>query len=184
MTVILHDLVCMCFSLDFHPLTNTEHQHFHLSVGNTMITHTGTNYRYTYPQDWFDHAQALCRESVSGCCYWEVEYSASSFLPESDGNPHTQLPWRLAAFSPVKPEAMHPQIPAPQSSGKPGIQGQHWQELAPPHSTDFVRGCGLWLSSNAVLSLTRAHPENQEFGGPVQVGELFSPSTGFKSYWA
>ncbi|XDV12190.1 hypothetical protein PO909_000909, partial [Leuciscus waleckii] len=62
----------------FLPFTldpNTVHQHLHLFEGNTVITHTDTNHRYPDHQDRFDHAQALCRESFSGRCYWEVEYS-------------------------------------------------------------------------------------------------------------
>uniref|UniRef100_A0A673MWG2 Tripartite motif-containing protein 16-like n=1 Tax=Sinocyclocheilus rhinocerous TaxID=307959 RepID=A0A673MWG2_9TELE len=48
----------------------------HLSEGNTVMTVTDTHQRYPDHPDRFDSwAEALCRESVSGRCYWEVEWS-------------------------------------------------------------------------------------------------------------
>ncbi len=42
-----------------------------------MITDTGTDQPYPYHPDRFDHwRQVLCRESVCGRCYWEIEWSA------------------------------------------------------------------------------------------------------------
>uniref|UniRef100_A0A8C2ESA4 Tripartite motif-containing protein 16-like n=1 Tax=Cyprinus carpio TaxID=7962 RepID=A0A8C2ESA4_CYPCA len=64
----------------FHQLSldpNTVHPCLHLSEGNTVITYTNTFYAYPDHPERFDYAQALCRESVTGRCYWEVEYSGS-----------------------------------------------------------------------------------------------------------
>uniref|UniRef100_A0A672PHE7 Tripartite motif-containing protein 16-like n=1 Tax=Sinocyclocheilus grahami TaxID=75366 RepID=A0A672PHE7_SINGR len=48
----------------------------HLSEGNTVMTVTDTHQRYPDHPDRFDTwAEALCRESVTGRCYWEVEWS-------------------------------------------------------------------------------------------------------------
>ncbi|XP_073704223.1 stonustoxin subunit beta-like [Garra rufa] len=42
-----------------------------------MITYTYTVQSYPDHPDRFDHwSQVLCRESVSGRCYWELEWSA------------------------------------------------------------------------------------------------------------
>ncbi|XP_052393718.1 E3 ubiquitin/ISG15 ligase TRIM25-like isoform X1 [Carassius gibelio] len=65
----------------FHQLSldpNTVHPCLHLSEGNTVITYTNTYYGYPDHPERFDYAQALCRESVTGRCYWELEYSGSA----------------------------------------------------------------------------------------------------------
>ncbi|XP_058625233.1 tripartite motif-containing protein 16-like [Onychostoma macrolepis] len=47
-----------------------------LSEGNTVLTFANTDQRYPDHPARFDHQwQALCRESVTGRCYWEVEWS-------------------------------------------------------------------------------------------------------------
>ncbi|XP_052471956.1 E3 ubiquitin/ISG15 ligase TRIM25 isoform X2 [Carassius gibelio] len=48
----------------------------HLSEGNTVMTVTDTHQCYPDHPDRFDSwAEALCRESVTEHCYWEVEWS-------------------------------------------------------------------------------------------------------------
>ncbi|XP_073714531.1 tripartite motif-containing protein 16-like protein [Misgurnus anguillicaudatus] len=64
---------------------NTAHKYLRLSEGNTVITN---NYPCTvqYPDhpDRFDNSdQVLCSESVSGRCYWEVEWSGVFFISVS-----------------------------------------------------------------------------------------------------
>ncbi|XP_073712610.1 E3 ubiquitin/ISG15 ligase TRIM25-like isoform X2 [Misgurnus anguillicaudatus] len=55
---------------------NTAYKRLCLSEGNRVITYTFTLQPYPDHPDRFDHyAQVLCSESVSGCCYWEVELS-------------------------------------------------------------------------------------------------------------
>ncbi|XP_051747589.1 tripartite motif-containing protein 16-like isoform X2 [Ctenopharyngodon idella] len=62
-----------------HQLTldlNTVNKHLRLSERNRVIT--GTNKKHSYPHhpDRFDYYdQVLCRESVCGRCYWEIEWS-------------------------------------------------------------------------------------------------------------
>ncbi|KAF4116988.1 hypothetical protein G5714_001541 [Onychostoma macrolepis] len=60
------------FTLDL----NTAHKRLHLSERNRVVTYTGTDQPYPDHSDRFDeYAQVLCRESVCGRCYWELEWS-------------------------------------------------------------------------------------------------------------
>ncbi|XP_016115469.1 tripartite motif-containing protein 16-like [Sinocyclocheilus grahami] len=62
------------FTLD----PNTAHKLLRLSEGNRAVTYTDTPQPYPDHPDRFDNAlQVLCRESVSGRCYWELEWSGS-----------------------------------------------------------------------------------------------------------
>ncbi|XP_048012522.1 tripartite motif-containing protein 16-like [Megalobrama amblycephala] len=55
---------------------NTVNKYLHLSERNRVITYTNTVQPYPDHPDRFDHAwQVLCRESVCGRCYWEIEWS-------------------------------------------------------------------------------------------------------------
>ncbi len=70
----------MCFiSTDSHQFTldlNTVNKLLHLSESNRVITNTGTDQSYQDHPDRFDYwCQLLCRESVCGRCYWEIEWS-------------------------------------------------------------------------------------------------------------
>ncbi len=48
----------------------------HMSESNTEITYTRTDQSYPDHPDRFDvYHQVLCRESVCGRCYWELEWS-------------------------------------------------------------------------------------------------------------
>ncbi|XP_073704224.1 E3 ubiquitin/ISG15 ligase TRIM25-like [Garra rufa] len=62
-----------------HQLTldlNTVDKRLHLSERNRVITYTHTVQSYPDHPDRFDeYRQVLCRESVSGRCYWELEWS-------------------------------------------------------------------------------------------------------------
>ncbi|XP_063062702.1 NACHT, LRR and PYD domains-containing protein 3-like [Engraulis encrasicolus] len=55
---------------------NTAHSRLSLSEGNRKVTHGG-NVQQPYPdhRDKLDCYQVLCREGLSGRCYWEVEWS-------------------------------------------------------------------------------------------------------------
>ncbi|XP_073712039.1 E3 ubiquitin/ISG15 ligase TRIM25 isoform X2 [Misgurnus anguillicaudatus] len=60
------------FKLDL----NTAHKHLCLSEGNRVITYTDRLQQYPDHPDRFDDCpQVLCSESVSGRCYWEVEWN-------------------------------------------------------------------------------------------------------------
>ncbi|KAL1263769.1 hypothetical protein QQF64_004124, partial [Cirrhinus molitorella] len=62
-----------------HQLTldlNTVNKRLHLTENNRVITNNNTVQSYPDHPDRFDHwPQVLCRESVCGCCYWELEWS-------------------------------------------------------------------------------------------------------------
>ncbi|KAI2654829.1 E3 ubiquitin-protein ligase TRIM16 [Labeo rohita] len=63
---------------DSHQLTpdlNTVNKHLRLSESNRVITGTGTDQSYPDHPDRFDVRQVLCRESVCGRCYWELQWS-------------------------------------------------------------------------------------------------------------
>ncbi|XP_056599425.1 E3 ubiquitin/ISG15 ligase TRIM25-like [Triplophysa dalaica] len=60
------------FSLDL----NTVNENICLSERNRVATYTDTKQQYPDHPERFDFwTQVLCRESVCGCCYWEVEWS-------------------------------------------------------------------------------------------------------------
>ncbi|XP_016092362.1 tripartite motif-containing protein 16-like protein [Sinocyclocheilus grahami] len=60
------------FTLDL----NTAHKHLRLSDSNRVISYTGTDQLYPdHPARFECFLQVLCRESVCGCCYWELEWS-------------------------------------------------------------------------------------------------------------
>ncbi|ROL51257.1 Tripartite motif-containing protein 16 [Anabarilius grahami] len=65
-----------------HRLTldpNTAHKLLHLSERNRVIIYSDTDQSYPDHPDRFDvYAQVLCRESVCGRCYWEVEWSGDT----------------------------------------------------------------------------------------------------------
>ncbi|XP_050950743.1 NACHT, LRR and PYD domains-containing protein 3-like [Labeo rohita] len=55
---------------------NTAHTRFALSEGNRKVTHVTEKQPYPDHPERFDECpQVLCRESLSGRCYWEVEWS-------------------------------------------------------------------------------------------------------------
>uniref|UniRef100_A0A8C2C0R3 Uncharacterized protein n=1 Tax=Cyprinus carpio TaxID=7962 RepID=A0A8C2C0R3_CYPCA len=64
----------------FHQLTldlNTVNKCLCLSERNRVIKYTGTKQAYPDHPDRFDVFQVLCRESVCGRCYWEIEWCGS-----------------------------------------------------------------------------------------------------------
>ncbi|XP_067265381.1 tripartite motif-containing protein 16-like protein [Chanodichthys erythropterus] len=65
------------FTLD----PNTVNKHLHLSEGNTVVTFTASVQQYPdHPDRFHYYPQVLCRESVCGRCYWELEWSGSGFV--------------------------------------------------------------------------------------------------------
>ncbi|XP_036828123.1 tripartite motif-containing protein 16 [Oncorhynchus mykiss] len=53
---------------------NTAGTHLSLSEGNRKVTYTGQVQPYpVHPDRFTNWYQVLCREGLSGCCYWEVE---------------------------------------------------------------------------------------------------------------
>uniref|UniRef100_A0A8C7MGU7 Tripartite motif-containing protein 16-like n=1 Tax=Oncorhynchus kisutch TaxID=8019 RepID=A0A8C7MGU7_ONCKI len=55
---------------------NTAHTHLSLSEGNRKVTRTGQVQPYPdHPDRFTNWYQVLCREGLSGRCYWEVEWT-------------------------------------------------------------------------------------------------------------
>ncbi|XP_073720418.1 E3 ubiquitin-protein ligase TRIM16 isoform X1 [Misgurnus anguillicaudatus] len=68
------------FTLD----SNTVNKYIQLSDGNRTATDTNTIHQYPDHPDRFDHwLQVLCRESLCGRCYWEVEWSGQMLISVS-----------------------------------------------------------------------------------------------------
>ncbi len=68
---------------DSHRLSldlNTVNKRLHLSEGNRVISNTDKIQLYPDHPDRFDEWwQVLCRESVCGPCYWELQWSGDDF---------------------------------------------------------------------------------------------------------
>ncbi|XP_048865891.1 tripartite motif-containing protein 16-like isoform X2 [Brienomyrus brachyistius] len=55
---------------------NTANEELHLSEGNRVVTWKRETQSYPGHQERFDsRLQVLCTEGLTGCCYWEVEWS-------------------------------------------------------------------------------------------------------------
>ncbi|XP_029601868.1 tripartite motif-containing protein 16-like [Salmo trutta] len=60
---------------------NTAHTLLSLSEGNRKVTCTDQVQPYPgHPDRFTDYCQVLCREGLSGRCYWEVEWSGGAYI--------------------------------------------------------------------------------------------------------
>ncbi len=60
---------------------NTANTHLHLSQRNTVVTYTDKGQLcIAHPDRFKVSPQVLCRESVCGCAYWEVEWSGNCWV--------------------------------------------------------------------------------------------------------
>ncbi|KAJ8358169.1 hypothetical protein AAFF_G00028720 [Aldrovandia affinis] len=60
---------------------NTANRHLRLSEGNREVTNVGQIQPYLdHPERFNSWYQVLCREGLSGCCYWEVDWSGEGFV--------------------------------------------------------------------------------------------------------
>ncbi|KAL1276773.1 hypothetical protein QQF64_036396, partial [Cirrhinus molitorella] len=58
---------------------NTAHIHLILSEDNRKVIHVDENQSYPdHPDRYIDNPQVLCKESLSGRCYWEAEWSGTA----------------------------------------------------------------------------------------------------------
>ncbi|XP_060743561.1 E3 ubiquitin/ISG15 ligase TRIM25-like isoform X1 [Tachysurus vachellii] len=63
---------------------NTAHHRLILSEKNRVVTCSETRQRYSdHPERFNSYTQVLCKESVCGRCYWEVERSGDVFISVS-----------------------------------------------------------------------------------------------------
>ncbi|KAI2647148.1 Stonustoxin subunit alpha [Labeo rohita] len=62
---------------------NTANKHLSLSEENRNVTHEEEKQSYSDHPDRFDVYQVLCRESVCGRCYWEIEWSGHVLISVS-----------------------------------------------------------------------------------------------------
>ncbi|XP_031426902.1 tripartite motif-containing protein 16-like [Clupea harengus] len=68
------------FTLD----PNTAHRNLHLSEGNRRVEWRAEVQSYPdHPERFDKRVQVLCREGVSGRCYWEVEWSGDVYIAVS-----------------------------------------------------------------------------------------------------
>ncbi|XP_016367361.1 stonustoxin subunit beta-like [Sinocyclocheilus rhinocerous] len=75
-TAGLHKYAC---DLTLDP--NTAHNHLVLSENRRKVTHVEEYQSYPDHPDRFDGCpQVLCRESLSGRCYWETEWSGNAII--------------------------------------------------------------------------------------------------------
>ncbi|KAK6309424.1 hypothetical protein J4Q44_G00208870, partial [Coregonus suidteri] len=79
-----------------------------LSEGNRKVTNKGQDQPYPdHPDRFTNHYQVLCREGLSGRCYWEVEwsggdvYTAVSYkdISRTDGFGYNDKSWSLQCYS-------------------------------------------------------------------------------------
>nr|XP_023674033.1 stonustoxin subunit beta-like [Paramormyrops kingsleyae] len=56
---------------------NTINNNLHLSEGNRVVTWKRETESYPDHRERFDSPNVLCRESLTGCCYWEVDWSGT-----------------------------------------------------------------------------------------------------------
>uniref|UniRef100_A0A672KS58 Tripartite motif-containing protein 16-like n=1 Tax=Sinocyclocheilus grahami TaxID=75366 RepID=A0A672KS58_SINGR len=67
---------------ELEQLSHTQ-DHIQFLQSNSVITYTYTEQPYPDHPDRFDVFQVLCRESVCGRCYWEIEWSGSVLISVS-----------------------------------------------------------------------------------------------------
>uniref|UniRef100_A0AAY5ERA7 B30.2/SPRY domain-containing protein n=1 Tax=Electrophorus electricus TaxID=8005 RepID=A0AAY5ERA7_ELEEL len=80
MTMVQHLILCVdACELTLDP--NTAHTLLSLSEGNRKVTRVGWEQSYPDHPARFDYLyQVLCRESLTGRCYWEVEWSEDAAI--------------------------------------------------------------------------------------------------------
>ncbi len=111
--------------------------------------------------------------SVHGPSLWTVpgpphfyEVHGRGSLPsKTDGNPHSQLPRRLAHSGSVRGGTALTQNPPPQPLRVPGAQGQSCQERSVPQPTGIVPGNSSRLSSNESCDSTGTRSGHSETCG-------------------
>ncbi|ROK54649.1 Tripartite motif-containing protein 16 [Anabarilius grahami] len=100
---------------------NSVHKWLSLSEGNTVITATDTDQHYPDHPNRFDYWMvALCRESVTGRCYWEVEWSG-------DGRSAVGI---AVTYKSIGRKGQEPEVLA-------GCNDQSWKMFCSPSKCSF-----------------------------------------------
>ncbi len=102
--------------------------------------------------------------AVSGPSYFYEVHGRGSFPSETDGNPHSQLPRRLAHSGPTT----FTQNPHPQPLRAPGAQGQFRQKRTVSQPTSIVPGYSSGLSSHESGDSARTRSGHSETRGHLQ----------------
>ncbi len=106
--------------------------------------------------------------AVSGPPYFYKVHGRGSFPSETDGNPHSQLPRRLAHSGPVRGGTTFTQNPHPQPLRAPGAQGQFRQKRTVSQQTNIVPGYSSGLSSHESSDSARTRSGHSETRGHLQ----------------
>ncbi len=106
--------------------------------------------------------------TVSGPPYFYEVHGRGSFPSKTDGNPHSQLPRRLAHSGPVRGGATFTQNPPPQPLRAPGAQGQFRQKRTVSQPTSIVPGYSSGLSSHESCDSARMRSGHSETRGHLQ----------------
>ncbi len=106
--------------------------------------------------------------AVSGPPYFYEVHGRGSFPSETDGNPHSQLPRRLAHSGPVRGGTTFTQNPHPQPLRAPGAQGQFRQKRTVSQPTNIVPGYSSGLSSHESGDSARTRSGHSETRGHLQ----------------
>ncbi len=106
--------------------------------------------------------------AVSGPPYFYEVHGRGSFPSEIDGNPHSQLPRRLAHSGPVRGGTTFTQNPHPQPLRAPGAQGQFRQKRTVSQPTSIVPGYSSGLSSHESGDSARTRSGHSETRGHLQ----------------
>ncbi len=122
--------------------------------------------------------------AVSGPPYFYEVHGRGSFPSETDGNPHSQLPRRLAHSGPVRGGTTFTQNPHPQPLRAPGAQGQFRQKRTVSQPTSIVPGYSSGLSSHESGDSARTRSGHSETRGPPSRATPLAHSKCFRECWA
>ncbi len=106
--------------------------------------------------------------AVPGSPHFYTIHGCDSLSSATDGNPHTQLTWRLAHSGPIAGGFDIAQDPPPQPLRLPGAQGQLCQEHTVTRPASFIPGHSYQLRTDDSNCLSRASPNNSVPHGFLQ----------------
>ncbi|XP_050959817.1 protein NLRC3-like isoform X2 [Labeo rohita] len=154
---------------------NTAHTQLILSAGNKRAKCDKDNQPYPYHPDRFEYCeQVLCQESLTGCCYWEVEWSgwghvavAYKGISRKGGSDCrfglNDKSWNIYCYDTIY-SVWHnnksTNIPQPSPSNRVGVY------------LDWSAGSLSFYSVSDTHTLTHLHTFNTTFTEPLYAGFL------------